>query len=87
MWALMSILFLVHYFTSDPVHLWHWLCLRNCTKEWFTFSHTCTHTKQKQKKQLKLETPKTVLRKLKEGKKEIQQEKTDINNIKNIYRK
>jgi hypothetical protein len=37
------------------------------TKEEFTFSHT--HIKQKQKEQLKFKTPKTVLRKPKEGEK------------------
>jgi hypothetical protein len=50
-------------------------------------SHTCTHTKQKQKEQLKLQTPKTVLKKLKEGKKENRQEKTDINKIFENYKK
>ncbi len=54
------------------------------TKEGFTFSHT--HTKHKQKEQLKL-TPKTVLRKPKEGEKENQQEKIEINKIFKNYKK
>jgi hypothetical protein len=38
------------------------------TKEEFTFSHT--HTKQQQKEQLNFKTPKSILKKTKEGKKE-----------------
>ncbi len=57
------------------------------TKGMVYLSHTCTHTKQKQKEQLKLQTPKTVLKKLKEGKKENRQEKTEINNIFENYKK
>jgi len=55
------------------------------TKEGFTFSHT--HTKQKQKEQLKFKTPQTVLGKPKEGEKENQQEKIEINKIFKNYRK
>jgi len=51
------------------------------TKEQFTFSHTSTHIKQKQKEQLKLKTPKTILKKIEERKKENKQEKIEINNI------
>jgi len=48
---------------------------------------THAHTHKTETKKKNLETPKTVLRKLKEGKKEIQQENTDINNIFKNYRK
>ncbi len=59
------------------------LCLSNCPTQrngllFPTYAHT---QNRKQKEKLKLQTPKTVLRKLKEGKTENQQEKTEINNI------
>jgi len=90
----MSILFIVHHSTSDPTCMWHgsshvaWVfvqAIAQHTEEGFTFSHT--HTKQKQKEQLKLQTPKIVLKKPKEGKKEHQQEKIEINKIFKNYRK
>jgi hypothetical protein len=62
MWALASILFIVHHFISDPTCMWHgslFQQLPNTQKEGFNF----THTKQKQKQQLKLKTPKTILKK------------------------
>jgi len=64
--------------------MWHgslhiaWVFVRAIaqhTKEGFTFPHT--HIKQKQKEQLKFKTPKTVLKKPKEGEKETKRKKRD----------
>jgi hypothetical protein len=47
------------------------------TKDGFTFSHT--HAKQKQKEYLKLQTPKTILRKPKERGKKTNNKKKILN--------
>jgi hypothetical protein len=55
------------------------------TKEGFTFSHTLS--KQKQKKTIKIKTPKNNIEKAKRGGKKNQQKKIEINKIFKNYRK